>query len=420
MLSLRRKVLAITVISVLVSWPISSLLNQLVQHLFPHVRLDIYVNTLISLIVTTVLVTYTVQWLIIRPLNRVIQAMHSVAEGNLAIDVDHHTNDEVGSLSRALNHMVGNLRQLITEVAQASEQLGAASQELSASAEESGKASEQIATTVQEVAIGAGRQTESLEHSSKLFEAMSEEVNRIVERFERVHESVEVSSQTAEAGSQDVVRVIEQMQSIEHAVRELESVIRGLHDRSADIGMMLETITQISKQTHLLSLNAAIEAARAGEAGRGFAVVAGEVRKLAEQSAASATEVTGIVTTIQQETQLALESMSLSTSAVEAGTAVVHQVDQSFGRIRAAIETVADQMDEVSEFVTNIAHDAALSNERVREVSEVARQTAMGMENVAASTEEQLASMEEISASSAALTHMAERLQEVIGQFRTN
>jgi methyl-accepting chemotaxis protein len=113
------------------------------------------------------------------------------------------------------------------------------------------------------------------------------------------------------------------MRLIHDTVQDLSKVIRGLGERSKEIGEIVAVITKISSQTNLLALNAAIEAARAGEHGRGFAVVADEVRKLAEQSAQSAQQISELITHIQKETLNAVQSMDQATKEVQSGLDVV-------------------------------------------------------------------------------------------------
>jgi len=132
--------------------------------------------------------------------------------------------------------------------------------------------------------------------------------------------------------------------------------IQELDRLSEQVGSITDVISSIADQTNLLALNAAIEAARAGEHGRGFAVVADEVRKLAEQSAASAREIADLIRSIQTGTADAVKSMNLATErlaatnelAVEAGTALgdilgaVKQAAEEVGRIAGKVEKVKE------------------------------------------------------------------------------
>lgn len=208
------------------------------------------------------------------------------------------------------------------------------------------------------------------------------------------------------------------MNSINQTVTGLANVVKGLGERSKQIGQIIEVITGIAEQTNLLALNAAIEAARAGENGRGFAVVADEVRKLAEQSAQSAQQISMLITAIQQETNEAVQSMEMATKEASNGIVVIHTAGESFVEIKNAIEEVAVQIQEVSASVQQMSAGAEQIVQSMQLVSKIAESAASGTQEVSAATEEQLASMQEISASAVSLSKMAEELQQLIQKFK--
>lgn len=415
--SLRTKIILVTLVSLLISSPISAFIDSLIRNVAPHLRLGVYVNTIISLIVTTTLITICIQFVAIRPLKLVSAALRKIAEGQFMTQVDVKSKDEIGQLGRELNHMVDDLRGLLSEVSDTSHQLAASSEELATSAEQGGKASGEIALTVQTAADGAKRQFQDIERSTQIFTGISDGVHRIVEKFEVVSGSVNETTEFAVNGSRSVERVIDQMESIHRSVNQLANDVRGLGERSKEIEKMVDTITQIAAQTNLLALNAAIEAARAGEHGRGFSVVADEVRKLAEQSAGSAKQIAELVATIQSDTNAAVGSMEASTGEVATGIETVHNVNEAFGKIQSAVHDVSDRMDEVSQLVHQISSGNDQLQNAMQEVSAVASTTAAGMQTAAASSEEQLATVEETTAAISSVAEMAERLQSVIGRF---
>ncbi|EJY55450.1 methyl-accepting chemotaxis sensory transducer [Alicyclobacillus hesperidum URH17-3-68] len=416
--SLRTKIILIVVLSLIVSAPIANELNRLVRRALPNTHYGVYINTAISIIVSALIITWLVQILAIRPLHGVITVLRDIAAGNLTARSGYRSRDEIGQLAHELNAMAEQLNRLVSGVGAAAEQLAAAAEELAASAEQTGKASEQIAVTVQEVSVGVGRQEERIERSTDVFTSIAQGITDIAKRFRAVSQSVAAATESATAGGSTVRAAMEQMASIQQSVAALAGVVQGLGERSAEIGAIVDVMTRIARQTHLLSLNAAIEAARAGESGRGFAVVADEVRKLAEQSADQATQIAELIESIQAETNAAVESMTASTQEVAAGMDMVRSTEVSFAEIEASVRAVTDHIGEVSGFMDRIANGTEQLQDGIAELTRVSSMTNAGMQTVAASTEEQLASMEEITASSSALTQMAERLQSLVGAFR--
>lgn len=254
--------------------------------------------------------------------------------------------------------------------------------------------------------------------TSETVSEMFTSIQQIADNAENVSATVIDTSEKALEGGQVINNTIEQMNSINQTVSGLSTVIRGLSERSIEIGQIVEVITGIAAQTNLLALNAAIEAARAGDHGRGFAVVADEVRNLAEQSAHSAMQISQLITSIQEEMNKAVQSMEAATKEVISGIGIANSAGESFKQIESSITEVSIQIQEVSSSVQQIAAGSEQMARSMELITEVAESTASGTQGVTAATEEQLASMEEITSSANALSTMAEELQLTIGKFK--
>lgn len=375
-------------------------------------------SVLVISIILEIIFGIAIVRMIKNPLEEIQTLMVEAEKGDLTVEGTYQSKDEIGVLTKSFNSMMGRLRELMGQVNDTSEQVAASSEELTASAEESTKASEEVAHTIQELAVGAERQVESTRESTIIVEKMADSIHEIASNAQEISGNASETSQKALEGNEAIQSTIEQMGSINGTVSELSIVVEGLGGRSRDIGNIIEEITDIASQTNLLALNAAIESARAGEHGKGFAVVADEVRKLAEQSAASAQTIAEMIAVIQEETQIAVQSMAQTTNEVSAGIDVVNKAGDSFAEIRSAVDIVASQLQDVSASAQQISVgiDQVLESEQM--LAEIAEEAASGTQNVAASTEEQLASTEEISASSASLAHLAVDLQEQIDFFK--
>ncbi|WP_077601769.1 methyl-accepting chemotaxis protein [Oceanobacillus sojae] len=355
---------------------------------------------------------------VIRPIKEIREKAEIISTGDLTQSVEVKTNDEIGQLGNAFNNMGESLRELVRDVELNAQQVAASAEELNANADQMTSSSEQVSLAIQEVSSSAEHQLSGTEDGVHSLEEVSTGVGRVVESSTEVTELVQKMNTQAEVGGQAVSNTLNQMTSIQSSVENTNENISSLLERSKQVSTILNAITDISEQTNLLALNAAIEAARAGEHGKGFAVVADEVRKLAEQSKLSATQIREIITGIQTDVENAVEKMSQVTSDVNSGLDVSYDAIDKFGEIMRSSESIKPQMEEVTSISEQMAAAVGQLTETVGDLASIARNNAASSQEVAASSEEQLASMEEISASAKSLSSMAEDLSEKISKYK--
>ncbi|WP_442780518.1 methyl-accepting chemotaxis protein [Bacillus sp. Au-Bac7] len=314
--------------------------------------------------------------------------------------------------------MADGIKELVETIGETSQALASSSEELSASSEESSKASEHISETIQELASSSENQMRLMASSSEGINNVTASTEKISENAEKVAQTASSTAEASKEGLQNIEEVTAQMNSINTNVGNLAMSIDTLEGRIKEIGEITKAITDISSQTNLLALNAAIEAARAGEQGKGFAVVADEVRKLAEQSAQSAEQITSLIGQIQGDTRVTIQSMSSAKNEVDLGLNIVKNAGESFGKIEVSVLDLVSLFENVFTSLKELKENTEVINVSVMEVNSMAGEAAANTENVSAATEEQVASMEEIAASSSSLANLAESLQELIQKFK--
>lgn len=352
-------------------------------------------------------------------LQKLVEASISISEGNLKADnLDTKSKDELGQLASAFNKMKDSLHSVIMEVNEKTETLASASEQLSASSEQSGRASEQVAASIQEVAMGSESQHASLSASADSLREMTASIQQLSEKASLISETSSTASTEAELGGKSVEKTLIQMNSISGTVTSTDEMIQSLSKKSEEIVQILDVITGIASQTNLLALNAAIEAARAGEHGKGFAVVAEEVRKLAEESSQSASQITNILKEIQYDTKSSVEHIATVKQEVAEGVIVATESQERFAEILQSMNKIAGEISGISSSALSINEGAQHLNASMTEVNQIAEETNKGTQQIAASSEEQLASSEEITASAHSLSKMADDLRLLISNFR--
>lgn len=354
-----------------------------------------------------------------KPVTSVAKAAKQIAEGDLTGEaIVVRNKDEIGELAHSFNTMAVNLRTLIHQVGDNAQRVAASSEELTASTEQTATATEQVATTMEEIAGGMDTQVRMVSDGFQTMNELSTGFQQITENTQNMSDEATNASTKTLSGSESVQSAVEQMNSIHQTVRVLATVIEELGTHSKEIGSMVESISEISAQTNLLSLNAAIEAARAGEHGRGFEVVATEVRKLSVQSAKSAEHIGTLVASINKGMTDAAQSMGEVTAEVQEGIELVHKAGGTFEEIRDAVSNVAGQTQEVSASIEQMAAGVEQIHMSMKTIMEVTENAAAGTEEVSATSEEQLSAMQEISSAANDLSSMAEELQQSLSHFK--
>ena len=355
---------------------------------------------------------------IANPIKKLKSLMEKGENGDFSGRAEYASKDEVGFLSASFNSMADGIKELVETIGETSQALASSSEELSASSEESSKASEHISETIQELAASSEDQMRLMASSSEGISNVTANTEKISGNAEKVAYTATSTAEASKEGRQKIEERTAQMNSINTNVGNLAMSIDTLEGRIKEIGEITKAITDISSQTNLLALNAAIEAARAGEQGKGFAVVADEVRKLAEQSAQSAEQITSLIGQIQVDTRVTIQSMSSAKKEVDLGINIVQNAGESFGKIEVSVLDLVSLFEEVFTSLKELKDNTEVINVSVMEVNTMAGEAAANTENVSAATEEQVASMEEIAASSSSLANLAESLQELIRKFK--
>lgn len=346
------------------------------------------------------------------------EASSQIAQGDMTVRVQLETKDELSTIGNSFNEMASSFNQILRLNRDLSEQLAASAEELQAISLESAKTGSHMSESIQQIAESTETQARSSEEIATSMEEMAVGINRIAESTSIVSESTGETAELVEQGKLAVDEATGQMNQIHHSIHGLSSVIELLNEHSRKINGIVNIIIDIANQTNLLSLNASIEAARAGEHGRGFAVVALEVKKLAEQTKDSSSDIQKLVNAIRQSVEQAVTGMEGSKADVEQGLTKINGVNDVFNSILSSVQSVVEKTQEISAASEQMSAGSEQVKASVDESLYISRNVSGSTQNIAAMSEEQLASMEEVASSAENLSKMVQEMQAQISKFK--
>lgn len=322
--------------------------------------------------------------------NRMLYAMTKFSSGDLTASIEVEKDDDIGRIFGGFNDSVASIKAMFLRISEAVQAAASAANQISASAEEMAVGSQEQTIQSNEVSESIDKMTKSIFENSDNAKNASEEAVR--------------NGEIAQQGGNDVAETVEGMNRIASVVLNAAGIIEQLGSNSKQIGEITQVINDIADQTNLLALNAAIEAARAGEQGRGFAVVADEVRKLAERTAKATKEIEGMIKEIQNNSNLAVNSIKQSAKEVESGRIQAEKAGESLNKIIVGAEKTANLIKYLADTSENQSAASDQINKNIERINDIIKETSGGIHEIAKSAED--------------LNRLTLNLQDIISKFK--
>lgn len=345
--------------------------------------------------------------------------LEQVAEGDLTGSVKVSGRDEFGDLAQSANHMIQKNKKLVTKVHGATDQLGVSADEVKQASEIISDYSLDITQAITEINAGMNRQSlhaqECMEKTGMLSDDM-QEVSLVVEKVEML---VQETDTMIHKGMEIIEMLGQRAQETTDITNQVGTSIEQLSQETENISQFAEIIAGISEQTNLLSLNASIEAARAGEAGRGFAVVAEEIRKLADDSAKAAGEISNNVQHINTRTMDSVQSAKQAEEMVALQGGAVQEVVQVFASMRDRMQALVTGLQEIVASTEQADRERAATLSAVQNISQIIAETAENAEIVSQTSGKLMESVDNLNRTADVLGDNMNELKMEIAQFKT-
>ncbi|WP_373954269.1 methyl-accepting chemotaxis protein [Exiguobacterium acetylicum] len=383
----------------------------------------IFIGLMLLLLTITLVLLYIVLGRKLRPLETLQKVAALIADGRLnqakqtLRDLTIASKDEIYALAISIRDMNEMLRTMIVDIKQTATLVSTTSQSIDQSTSEVLDGSEQIAHTMSEIATGTESQTQvtlSLNDEMNQFAALIETTNQSGVEIQGTTEQMAILTRV---GREQMSASVEQMRHIHQHVTQSAEQIDLLKQQSSDIQTLVGIIRGISEQTNLLALNAAIEAARAGEQGKGFAVVATEVKNLSSHVASSVSEIATIVTSIEASAQQMQHSFKTTVEATAAGKQIVLDTDTTFERLTDQVTHVSSATQQMTQQMEDVLQAERFIRNALTEIAAVAEEHTASNEEVAAASEQMIATITTLHTLVGDLNSRTEHLEQEARRF---
>lgn len=324
-----------------------------------------------AIVIALVSFLWMVQKSILKPARNLVEDFETIAKGDFSHAIRQSTQDEIGTIALSAERLRMDVGRILADVEQSTVVLHAAATRLAAS-------------SVQ-VASGSQQQSDAAATTAAAVEEMAVSIASVAESAEHVNQLSRQSLERTSIGNEKLSELIGEISGVESSVDEISQSVSEFVRSMEVITNMTRQVRDIADQTNLLALNAAIEAARAGEQGRGFAVVADEVRKLAEKSAQSASQIDQVTVTLSQQAALVEKAIERGQGSLLTSQDYLEHVAMALGEANQSVSEASSGVDSIA---MSANEQKSASNEIARNVERIAQMAELNGEAVQQNTAE--------------------------------
>ncbi len=354
---------------------------------------------------------------ITRPLHQLRSSTEELADGNLRVKAVVNSKDEVEMVASAFNKAVEELRTMVTGAIENAKNITSSSEKLFRVVEANSRALGELNQLVEHLAQSATTQTGAVQSAVDTVQEAIAGTAMVSNATVEINDTCQEASLAAERGGKASVELVNTIESLVGSVKEVEEIVCNLADDTNQVRDMVEVIRDIVENTTLLSLNASIEAARAGEHGKGFAVVATNIRQLAAKSDSSLDHIDAVINNIFEKTSAAVASVTQGSVQVENGRKTLTETISIFTDLVNQVAQITAKISQITETALQMNYN----NEQVilgmDAIDRITQENLAAVEEVSATTQEQYASISIVTDAARQLQVMASQLSAAADKF---
>lgn len=352
-------------------------------------------------------------------LAEMVKTAKKVSSGDLTVHpLIYRGKDEIGELSLAINKMIMSLKEMVMGIKTTSSDIYNNINQLENFSMNVKETSEGISETMFILSSGAKEQATSTAQLFSHYDSLNHDINLSTAKGKVLKDTAENVLSVTVDGQKLMNESVELISKVYQMIQNTFLEVVRMEKKAGEISRLAEVIREIASQTNLLSLNASIEAARAGEFGKGFAVVADEVKKLASQVESSLGEINEIVLSVQEGSKNISGSLQAGFAELKTGTDKIQQTGTNFYTIKAAIETVTENVVEISKSLDNIFVSSAEVKSSFEAIASTSQQFTEGTVQTSSSIKKQDTALERILRSSQQMAEEADTLAKSVENFK--